>query len=132
MWRAAVVVLLLLLSGCGTSDDRDQAREAVQRFFSAIEGDRGEAACAELTGPARQQLESQESKPCGEAITALGLEGSGIAAAQVFITNAKVDLDSGESAFLSREAERWRISAIACKPADGKPRDRPFDCELEA
>ncbi len=51
---------------------------------------------------------------------------------EVFITNAKVDLSGGESAFLSREDDGWKLSAIACKPEKGKPADRPFECEVES
>ena len=48
------------------------------------------------------------------------------------MTNAKADLSGGESAFLSREPDGWRLTAIGCKAETRKPRDRPFDCELEA
>jgi len=51
---------------------------------------------------------------------------------EVFATNAKVDLSSGESAYLSPEPAGWKLSAIGCKPEEGKPRDRPLDCEVEA
>ncbi len=123
---------MLAFGGCGTSDDRQESREAVERFYAAIEADRGDDACAELSVPARQELESQEDKACGAAVTELKLEGGAVAVSRVFATNAKVDLRSGESAFLSREAEGWKLSAVGCKPEDGKPRDRPFDCELAA
>lgn len=127
-----LVLGALALAGCGTSDDRRQARAAVERFYAAITTDRGGAACAELSGPARQALESQSAQPCRDAITRLDYEPGAIVATEVFITNARVRLDSGESAFLSREARAWKLSAIACRPARGTPRDRPFDCEVEA
>jgi hypothetical protein len=132
--RAVIVTLAAgaLLTGCGTSDDRDQAREVAARFYAAVAGDRPEEACAQLSGPARSALESQTGRSCRAAITGLDYDGGEIVGAQVFITNAKVDLDSGESAFLSREAKTWKISALACKPEHGKPRDRPFECEVEA
>jgi hypothetical protein len=122
----------VLLTGCGTSDDREQAREVVTRFYDAIRADRPEEACAQLSGPARSALESQTGQSCRGAITRLDYRPGEVVGAQVFITNAKVDLDSGESAFLSREAKTWKISALACKPEKGKPRDRPFECEVEA
>ncbi len=33
---------------------------------------------------------------------------------------------------LGREADGWKLSAIACKAEKGKPSDRPFECEVES
>jgi hypothetical protein len=133
MFRAlAVLAVLALVAGCGTSDDRDEARATVDRFYEAIGADNGEAACAELGEALLDQVESQTQQSCRGAITSFEYEGGSIAKTQVFIANAKVDLDSGESAFLSRETDGWKLSAIACKAQKGKPADRPFDCEVES
>lgn len=130
----AAVGASALLAGCGTTDDRSQVREVAERFYAAIDADRGEEACGLLSGPAREALEGQTGQSCGRVITRLDYEDKNatVVSARVFITNAKVDLGSGESAFLSREARSWKLSAVACAPEGGKPRDRPFDCELEA
>ena len=130
---APVVALAAVLgAGCGTADDRDQARATVERFYDAIRQDDAEAACEQLGEPLLEQLESQAQGPCPGAITRLGYEGGAIVATEVFITNAKVDLSSGESAFLSRETDGWKLSALACMAEEGKPADRPFECEVEA
>jgi hypothetical protein len=50
---------------------------------------------------------------------------------EIYITNARVSLASGESMFLSEESQGWRLSALGCQP-QGKPTNEPFDCELEA
>ncbi|MDQ3740316.1 MAG: hypothetical protein M3389_05150 [Actinomycetota bacterium] len=126
---ALLFVVALTCAGCGTSEDQDEARAVVDRFYRAIEGDEGEAACVELGDSLLEQVESQTGQPCSEAITGFDYEPGAIAAAQVFVTNAKVDLRTGESAFLSREADGWKLSAIACKAESGKPADRPFECE---
>ena len=128
----APVLLLVLLGGCGTSDDRDQARAAVERFYDAVRSDDGEAACEELGDALLAQVESQTQQSCRDVITRFDYEDGGVARVEVYITNAKVDLSSGESAFLSREADGWKLSAIGCKPEKGKPADRPFECEVEA
>ena len=131
--RCALVSIALLaaLSGCGTSDDRDQARGVVERFYDAIRHDRAEEACDQLSATAVKQLESQTEQSCRGVITRLEFEGGAIVDVHVFITNAKVDLRNGESAFLNREPTGWKVTAFGCKPEEGKPRDRPFECELE-
>ncbi len=123
---------LLTLAACGQADDRDQVRSVSERFNRALAREDGTAACMELSEDTVKSLRSQEQKPCPEAILGLSLEPSGTARVQVYVTSAKVDLDSGESAFLDRSAEGWRLSAIACAPREGKPADRPYDCELQA
>jgi len=124
--------LPLTWAGCGTAGDREDAGAVTERFYDAIRADDGAAACEQLSGAAVKQLESQSGQPCEDVVTRLEYGGGEIVAVEVYATNAKVDLTSRESGFLSLEPEGWRLSAIACKPAEGKPRDRPLDCEVEA
>lgn len=133
MSRAVLLLIAALAAGgCGTSDDRDQAKAAVERFYAAVGGDDGAAACAELGDSLLEQVESQTRRSCPEAITGFEYEGGAIDRAEVYVTNAKVDLDSGESAFLSRERGGWKLSAIGCRAEKGKPADRPLDCEVDS
>ena len=128
----AVTVALLLAAGCGTSDDRDEARATTERFYDAIRQDDGEAACEQLGQSLLEQVESQTKGSCPGVITRFEYDGGTVVSTEVYITNAKVDLSSGESAFLSREADGWKLSALACEAEKGKPADRPFECEVEA
>src|SRR5688500_9476705 len=89
-------------------------------------------ALAALGESLREQVESQTQQSCPAAITQLQYEGGEIVATEVYVTNAKIDLSTGESAFLSREPAGWKLSAIGCKAEKGKPADRPFECEAEA
>ena len=54
-------------------------------------------------------------------ITRLQYDGGAIVAAHVFATSAKVDLRSGESAFLDREPEGWRITPRGASPRRASP-----------
>jgi hypothetical protein len=122
-----------LLAGCGMSGEARDSRAVVERFYDAVRHDDGSAACAQLSAPALQALESQSGQSCESAVTRLDYEGGAVERAQVFITSARVDLRGGESAFLDREpGVGWRISAVACKAEDGPPNERPMDCEVEA
>ncbi|HEX8085034.1 MAG TPA: hypothetical protein VF529_12155 [Solirubrobacteraceae bacterium] len=127
-----LLALALIAGGCGTADDRDQVDATVERFYDAVRQDDGEAACAELGESLLEQVESQTEQSCRGVVTRLEYEGGEIVATEVYVTNAKVDLRSGESAFLSRERDGWKLSAIGCKAEKGKPADRPFECEVES
>ena len=132
--RPLALVLLaaaVASAGCGQSDDRATVRATTERFFTAYDADDGETACAALSEDTRKELESQESRPCPDAVGEVELEGGAVEHVHVTITNAKVDIAGGESVFLSEEAAGWRISAVGCRP-QGEPTADPFDCELQA
>lgn len=133
--RAAVVLALLagMASGCGTGDDRRQARDVVERFYAAVRADRAQEACSLVSPGLAAAIESQTGQSCEGVITRLHYEGGpAVVEAQVFITNAKVDLEGGESAFLDRGPAGWRLTALACRPEGGDPEKRPMDCEAQA
>ena len=134
MFRSIFVplALTLLAGSCGTSDDRHESELVVARFYEAVDADDGAAACRELGESLLEQVESQTQRSCPEAITGFEYEPAPVEGVEVYITNAKVDLRSGESAFLGREPDGWRLSAIGCRAEKGKPADRPFECEAEA
>jgi hypothetical protein len=129
---SCALVLALAVAGCATADDRDQARGVVQRFYHALEEGRGRDACTDLSAATVSQLEGQSGRRCARVVTRLDLEGGEVTRTEVFVTNAKVDLSSGESAFLGREPTGWKLSAIGCRPEQGKPQHRPLECEVES
>ena len=128
----ALVVVGLAAAGCGQSADRDAATAVADRFFAAVRAGDGPAACAQLSVDTRKTLESDERKPCRDAIGELGIEPASPTKLALYLTNAKADLDNGDSAFLSLTTEGWRLSAVGCKPGDGDPAETPMDCRLEA
>jgi hypothetical protein len=135
--RARAVPLLALVlagpaAGCGTGDDRREVRAVTQRFFTALAAHDGAQACAQLSEDTAKALEDQAKSSCREAVTELDLSGSRVRAVQVFLTSARVDLADGESAYLDRARVGWRLSAVGCRAQEGRPRDRPLECEAEA
>jgi hypothetical protein len=127
-----VLLACLALAACGVSDDRAQVRTVTERFDAAFSDGNGLEACGELSESTIKELESQEQKPCEQAVTELDLDGGAVVRTNVYITNAKVELASGESVFLNREPSGWKVSAVGCKSTEGPPRDEPLDCELQA
>lgn len=134
--RPLLVSLAILAAfaaaGCGTGEDRDQATEVTERFYAAVERGDGEAACAQLSAATAARLESQSGQACREVVTRLDLTPGAVEDSEVYVNNAKVDLAGGDTAFLGREPTGWKLTAIGCRPVDGKPRHRPFECEVEA
>ena len=128
----ALLLLCLAATGCGRTGDRDRATEVAQKFLQAVGAGDGAVACGLLADDTRTALEDEEQKPCGEAIGSLQIEPGAPTAVELYLTNAKADLDNGDSAFLSETADGWRVSAAGCKRGDGPPADAPMDCELEA
>src|SRR5215218_9798055 len=110
----AVVVVLLGASGCGRSEDEATVRTVAGGFLDAVESGDGDQACADLSPTTRGELESQEQRPCREAVTELELEGGSVARVQVYLLNAMVEFSSGEAAFLDQGKEGWRLSAVGC------------------
>ena len=127
----AAPLLAVALAGCAQSDDRATVQATTERFLRAHGADQGAIACAALSSDTREALESQEGRPCPQAIGSVELGGGPVVQVDVTVTSAKVDLAGGESVFLSEQASGWRISALGCRSA-GAPTDMPFDCELEA
>lgn len=124
---AGAVAVLLVLAGCGASDD--PVADRVQHFHQALAKDDGGGACADLAEETRTTLERQESKPCAEAIASQQLpQGRGNGEVVVYGSMAQVRYDD-ETVFLSRFAEGWRVVAAGCKPTSG---DQPHECALEA
>jgi hypothetical protein len=125
------MLALLALAGCGQSDDRAGVRSTTERFLAAVGAKQGAAACGVLASDTRKALESEESKPCPQAIGSVDVSGGAVLRVKVAITSAKVDLAGGESFFLSEEKSGWRIAALGCRPTT-TPTRTPFDCTLEA
>jgi len=126
----AFALAAILLGGCGRDADRSTARAVTDRFFAALGAGDGARACAELSQDTRSKLESQEQKPCREAITGLGLKGAPIAGVDVDMVKAFVRLANGDAAFLDEGRGGWELSAVGCKQ-QGTPNEHPYDCDVE-
>jgi hypothetical protein len=125
---AAVVVVV----GCGTSGDRAETEAVVGRFYDAVSRHDGAQACAQLGEATVKALERQSGQSCRSIVTRLDVGSGQIAGAQVAATSARVELRGGVSAFLDREPDGWRITAVGCRAQDGPPTERPMECEAEA
>jgi hypothetical protein len=131
-WILPAVLAAALVPGCGQSASRDDVRAVTDRFYAAVADDDGATACAQLTEQTLKQLEQDEKATCAQAVGDLGLAPARIARVEVYITNAKVDLANGASAYLEQTAHGWRISALGCRATEGDPEDQPQSCAAES
>jgi hypothetical protein len=128
-----VAALAAALAGCGGGQSQEkEVGGVVTRFYSAIEAGDGERACDQLSQDTLEQLEAQTQQRCPSVITRLELHPAPVSASHVFITNAQVRLANDELAFLGREPEGWKLTAVGCQPGPGQPQSRPADCEVES
>lgn len=117
---------LVALTGCGGSQDSDV--EAVAgRFYEAVRAQDGEAACALLAPKTRSEVEQSSGTRCAdglleEAIPAVAAPD----AVSVFGAMGQVRY-AGETAYLTRDGEGWRVLAVACTPTP----TGPDDCQVE-
>jgi hypothetical protein len=130
--RPIAIALALLAAaggaGCGAADRAPDATAVASDFQAALDRRDGQAACDQLSDETANKLESDEQKPCEEAILDVNLpRATGVSRARVYVTSASVKVDGG-TLFLDEAPHGWEISAAGCKPT--KP-DLPFDCELE-
>lgn len=119
-------LVLLGVAACA-GPDKSGPSGATQAFYSALAGDDGARACAELAPETLQKLEESEGKPCDEAVTSLGLTATPVQRVEVFGHGARVVLRS-DTAFLGRFPDGWRITAAGCKE---QGEERPYDCQVE-
>jgi len=123
------IAIAMAITGCGATDPEGASR-AAERFYAAASAKDGDAACEELSETTRKELERDEQKPCREAVLMLQLSGRRAVRTSAYVTQAKVDLDGGESAFLEETPHGWRVTAAGCKPTPGP--ETPYDCEVES
>jgi hypothetical protein len=119
----------MAFAGC-RANDSGGAAEAAQRLYAAATAGEGAAACEVLSEATRQQLEQDEQKPCAQAVLGLRLSGSRPIRTSAYITDAKVDLDGGDSVFLEETPEGWRVTAAGCRPVPDQ--EAPYDCEVDS
>jgi hypothetical protein len=126
--RALLVVALVVgVAGCGVGPDKDGPTRAARAFYAALARGDGPGACAQLAPQPRHKLEESEGESCAEAATSLDLSGTTVRSVDVFGHGARVVLD-GDTAFLGRFPDGWRITAAGCKES-GK--ELPYDCQVE-
>lgn len=119
---AGMGVTALVLAGCASASGADVSRVAAAFENRSVDA---QTRC-ELLAPATLNSVAQSS-PCEEEITHLPLQGGPVRSVQVWGGNAQVKL-GGDTVFLTRTDEGWRVTAALCQPRG----EAPYDCQVDA
>ncbi|UBU15860.1 hypothetical protein [Nonomuraea gerenzanensis] len=124
--RMALVVLMMSLVTVGCAPDTTAPARAAERFHAALSAHQEEAACAMLARKTADKL-PDSGQSCAEALRELGLGAGGqVTQVAVWGDDAQVRL-AGDTLFLHRFSDGWRIRAAGCEPMG----DLPYDCEVD-
>jgi len=119
--------LALVSTGCSGlgSPEADSAEAAALRFSGLVKADPA-AACDLLARGTLRELESSFG-PCESSLPEQDLPSADASReVQVFGKQAMVAL-AGDTIFLARFPDGWRVTAAGCVPRD----DRPYDCSVK-
>ncbi len=112
--------MVLPVSACAAGAG-PAVEQATGRFYAAVAAGQGAAACALLTDAAARSL----PEPCATSILDVGLRGGPAEEVAVWGSEAQVRL-RGDTVFLHRGADGWRVRGAGCRPGG----ERPYDCEV--
>jgi hypothetical protein len=119
----AGVALMAGAVACSSAAQPD-VETAVAQFAGAIARHDGEAACALLTDDARRGTETF-GRSCAEQLATLPDPGA-VEQVEVWSDAAQVRL-AGDTMFLLRFPDGWRVSAAGCTPEE----EAPYQCEVQ-
>jgi hypothetical protein len=131
-WNSSGAALLVATvavagtAGCAASAQDGNVRRATTAFFADVAAHHDDRACADLSSQAEQALATSDSG-CAEQIGKLKLPGGTIRAVRVWGERAQVLL-SGDTVFLTRLRQGWKVTAAGCRRQD----KGPYDCDVEA
>ncbi|MEW9528065.1 hypothetical protein [Microbispora sp. NPDC049125] len=116
-----VVCLAVTVAGCARAGDEPAARTA-ERFFAAVAQGQGDRACALLSPRTAESVDD-----CAGDIESKGLRGGAVGDVEVYGDEAQVRM-GGDTVFLHRFPDGWRVRAAGCAPRPGLP----YDCQVSS
>jgi len=119
--------LLLTLTACANGGSETGPSAAARAFQSSWKRQDGAALCGLLAPQTRSDVEQSAKKPCAEGILEEDLPIAGPPlVARVWGRAAQVQ-SQGDTLFLSRFPDGWKVTAAGCKPQAAQP----YDCQVQ-
>jgi hypothetical protein len=119
------VLAMLWLAGCGSASE-ESARDAADRFVSALGSDDAGQACELLAPDTVSMLESLRPEGCERALPSLDLPGDQVTEVRVWGDAAQAR-SANDVLFLRELSDGWRVVAAGCQP---RGESEPYECEL--
>jgi hypothetical protein len=117
----------LLCAACGGTGTAEGPEEVATRFHVAVSQGDGEEACALLAPQTRSELVQSAQRGCPRAVVAEDIPEAGeVRSSDRFGTQAQVRL-AGDTVFLGRFSDGWRVVAASCTPRQLLP----YDCQVK-
>jgi hypothetical protein len=125
--RSKLLICLAALTagGCGAQAETAPPLGVTTSFFEAVTAGQGARACA-LLAPRTATKLSGDGESCSRAVLRLGSRDARAERVSVWGAEAQVRL-RGDTVFLHRYADGWRIKAAGCEPRPPEP----YDCDVE-
>jgi hypothetical protein len=124
-WLRVLAVGTLGTAGISCSTAGEPAVTTVAgQFANAVARHDGEAACRMLTDDARRSTETF-GRSCAAQLATLPDPGA-VQRVEVWSDAAQARL-GGDTVFLLRFPDGWRVSAAGCTPRE----EAPYDCEVQ-
>ncbi|MEV0380290.1 hypothetical protein [Nonomuraea sp. NPDC050643] len=124
--RMPLIVLALALCAAACAVDTASPARAAEHFSAALITHQEDTACRMLARRTAEKL-PDSGQSCADALRELALApGGAVTAVSVWGDEAQVRL-SGDTLFLHRFTDGWRIRAAGCEPNG----DLPYVCEVE-
>lgn len=121
-----LVALAVAAAGCGApAGERDRVVTTARSWAAAASAGDAAALCRLLSPAARESVATGDDT-CEQAVGDLSLPGGGtVGAVEVWSDEAQVRL-GGDTLFLVRLKDGWRVSGAGCT---ARP-ERPYDCDV--
>lgn len=124
---AAVIVVVAMVTGCGTGGRQAGSATAAEDFLNAVGSGDARTACALLAPDTRQSLTSGGT-PCAAALTELHLPAGELTGETSVWADRALARTSSDTIFLVELATGWRVAAAGCTHRTAES----YRCALES
>ncbi|MCE7010841.1 hypothetical protein LWC34_49770 [Kibdelosporangium philippinense] len=121
-----LLVAVFVLSGCSGASESAPVREIATEFVSALADNDATTACSLFAPQAVQRIARLRPEGCAQVLATMGLPTDRPGQVEVWGETAQVKT-SGDTLFLKRFTQGWRIVAAGCVSRG----EEPYECKVD-